>query len=48
VTHAQAETLVQRVAREASESRKPIKVVIRDPRFMAATIIMVKRLKSGE
>ena len=44
VTRAQAETLVQRIAREADQSQRPIKTVIRDPYFMAATVIMVKRL----
>ncbi len=43
VTHGQAEQLVQRIGREARESRKPVKVVIRDPYFMAATIITLKR-----
>ena len=44
VTQAQAERLVQRIADEARESGKPVKVVIRDPHFMAATVIMIKRL----
>jgi hypothetical protein len=43
VTQGQAERLVQRIASEALESRKPVKVVIRDPYFMAATIITLKR-----
>jgi hypothetical protein len=43
VTRGQAERLVERVAGEAQESHKPVKVVIRDPYFMAATIITVKR-----
>jgi hypothetical protein len=43
VSVGQAELLVQRIAAEASASRKPVKVVIRDPYFMAATIITVKR-----
>jgi hypothetical protein len=43
VTQGQAERLVQRIATEALESRKPVKVVIRDPYFMAATIITLKR-----
>ena len=43
VTHGQAERLVQRIAREAQESHKPVKVVIRDPYFMAATVITLKR-----
>ena len=44
VTRAQAERLVQRIADEGRESARPIKVVIRDPYFMAATVIMIKRL----
>jgi predicted RNA methylase len=44
VSHAQAERLVQRIANEAETSAKPVKVVIRDPYFMAATVITVKRL----
>jgi hypothetical protein len=44
VTRAQAETLVRRIAAEASETRQPIKQVIRNPYFMAATVITVKRL----
>ena len=43
VTQAQAERLVQRIAAEAQESHKPIKTVIRDPYFMAATVITLKR-----
>jgi hypothetical protein len=43
VTQGQAERLVQRIAAEARESRKPIKVVIRDPYFMAAAVITLKR-----
>ena len=43
VTHGQAERLVQRIASEARDTRKPVKVVIRDPYFMAATIITLKR-----
>lgn len=43
VTHGQAERLVQRIATEARESHKPVSVVIRDPYFMAATIITLKR-----
>jgi flagellar motor protein MotB len=43
VTRGQAERLVQRIAKESQESRKPIKVVIRDPYFMAATVITLKR-----
>lgn len=43
VTRAQAERLVQKIGQEAADTRKPIKVVIRDPNFMAATIITLKR-----
>ena len=43
VTHGQAERLIERIAEESRTSRKPIKVVIRDPYFMAATIITLKR-----
>jgi hypothetical protein len=44
VTRAQAETLVQRINSEATSSNRPIKTVIRDPYFMAAAVITVKRL----
>ena len=44
VTRAQVEQLVQRIVDEARDSARPIKTVIRDPYFMAATVIMVKRL----
>lgn len=44
VTRAQAEKLVQRILDEARDSARPIKAVIRDPYFMAATVIMIKRL----
>jgi flagellar motor protein MotB len=44
MTRPQAERLVQRIADEARDSGKPIKVVIRDPYFMAATVITTKRL----
>jgi hypothetical protein len=43
VTRGQAERLIQRIAEESRTSRKPIKMVIRDPYFMAATVIMLKR-----
>jgi hypothetical protein len=43
VTRGQAERLVQRIDSEALESHRPVKVVIRDPYFMAATIITLKR-----
>jgi hypothetical protein len=44
VTHGQAERLIERIAEESRSSRKPIKLVIRDPYFMAATVITLKRL----
>ena len=44
VTRGQAERLIERIAEEARTSRKPIKAVIRDPYFMAATVITLKRL----
>ena len=44
VTRGQAERLVQRIAEESRTSHRPIKVVIRDPYFMAATVITLKRL----
>jgi flagellar motor protein MotB len=44
VTRGQAERLIERIAEQARTSRKPIKVVIRDPYFMAATVITLKRL----
>lgn len=44
VSDAQAERLIQRIAEEARTSRRPVKAVIRDPYFMAATVITVKRL----
>ena len=44
VSRAQAERLLQRIADEARDSGKPVKSVIRDPYFMAATVIMIKRL----
>ncbi len=43
VTPGQAEKLIQRIALEASRQRKPIKAIIRDPYFMAATVITIKR-----
>jgi hypothetical protein len=43
VTRGQAEKLVEKIAVEARQTRKPIKVVIRDPYFMAATVITIKR-----
>jgi hypothetical protein len=44
VNRAQAQTLVQRIGDEAEQSGRPVKVVIRDPYFMAAAVITVKRL----
>jgi hypothetical protein len=45
VSRGQAERLVQRITQEARSRRepKPIKAVIRDPYFMAATVITIKR-----
>jgi flagellar motor protein MotB len=43
VTQGQAEQLIARIAQESRETRKPVKVVIRDPYFMAATVITLKR-----
>lgn len=40
---AQAELLLERIQREARSTRKPIKALIRDPYFMAATVITIKR-----
>jgi hypothetical protein len=48
LTRSQAERLVERIAREAGDSGRPIKVVIRDPYFMASTVITIKRLPSRE
>jgi hypothetical protein len=45
VTRIQADTLIARIATESETSRRPIKTVIRDPYFMAATVIVVKRLR---
>ena len=44
LTRGQAERLVERIAHEARESGRPIKAVIRDAYFMAATVITTKRL----
>jgi hypothetical protein len=44
VTREQAERLIQRIAAEAAATHRPVKAVIRDPYFMAATVITVKRL----
>jgi hypothetical protein len=43
LNRAQAELLLERIAREAQRERKPIREVIRDPYFMAATVITIKR-----
>jgi hypothetical protein len=43
LTRAQAERLVERIQREARQERRPIRDVIRDPYFMAATVITIKR-----
>ena len=44
VTPAQARRLVERIGEEARTESRPIKEVIRDPSFMAATVITIKRL----
>ena len=44
ISRSQAATLVQRIVSEARGTGRLIKTVIRDPYFMAATVIMVKRL----
>lgn len=44
VSQLQAETLLKRIEVEMTESSRPVKAVIRDPYFMAATVITVKRL----
>ena len=43
VSRGQAEKLVERIAREARREHKPVGAVIRDPYFMAATVITIKR-----
>lgn len=43
LTPGQAERLVVKIAAESDDSRKPVKEVIRDPYFMAATVITLKR-----
>jgi hypothetical protein len=43
VTRGQAEKLIERITREARREHKPIRAVIRDPYFMAATVITIKR-----
>jgi hypothetical protein len=43
VSRGQAEKLIEKIAAEAKQERKPIRAVIRDPYFMAATVITIKR-----
>ncbi len=43
VTRGQAEKLIQRITIEAAREHKPIKAIIRDPYFMAAMVITIKR-----
>ncbi len=43
LTRGQAERLVSTIGAEARASGKPIKAVIRNPYFMAATVITLKR-----
>ncbi len=45
MTRGQAQRLIQRIASEAQATGKPVKAVIRDPYFMAATVITLKRLR---
>lgn len=40
---AQAERLVAAIRAESRTSRRPIKAVIRDPAFMATTVVAIKR-----
>ncbi len=44
VTRGQAAKLVERIEAEARSSSRPVRAVIRDAPFMAATVITVKRL----
>ena len=44
ISRAQAAVLLERIEREARQEHKPVKAVIRDPYFMAATVITIKRL----
>ena len=46
VTPGQARRLVERIAEEAQSEGRPVKDVIRDPSFMAATVITIKRLQN--
>ncbi len=43
VTRGQAERIVQAIAEESFSTGKPASSVIRDPYFMASTVITVKR-----
>lgn len=43
MTRGQAEQLVQRITAEARQTGQPVKAVIRDASFMAATVITIKR-----
>ncbi len=45
LTRGQAERLVEVIAVESAASRRPAKSLIRDPNFMAATVLTVKRLR---
>jgi hypothetical protein len=46
VTPGQAKRLVERIAEEAQSEGRLVKDVIRDPSFMAATVITIKRLQN--
>ena len=46
VTPGQAKRLVERIAEEAQTAGRLVKDVIRDPSFMAPTVIMIKRLQN--
>lgn len=39
----QAQVLIERVAAEAEQSGQPVKSVVRNPGFMSATILTIKR-----
>ncbi len=43
LTRGQAELLIQRLGAEAATSQRQVATVIRDPWFMAATVLTVKR-----
>jgi hypothetical protein len=47
LTPGQAHRLIERIGDESRTEHKPVKDVIRDPYFMAATVITVKRLPNG-